>query len=123
MTYVPLGKFDCALHDLLYTLTASFDWAADHEGQTEDFGCYAWVMTLDRESMTDENLADVAREAALVDPDDATLVDAVYGHWIVSTDSQGFVYVTEFPDEEQLDTAWQAFKDSYAQWAEENPND
>lgn len=123
MTYVPLGKFDSALHELLYTLAASWDWVEDHDGNVEGFGAYAWPMTVDRESLSDEQLTELTDEAKKIDPDDTELPNQVFGHWMISTDERGFVYVTKFDEEWQLDTAWEAFKDSYSRWAEENEDD
>lgn len=123
MTYVPLGKFSSALDEMLYTLAASWDWVEDHDGDTEGFGAYAWPMSLDRESLTDEQLAEVAELATQIDPDDAELPNQIYGHWMISTNSQGFVYVEKMRDEDELDALWTAFKDSFDRWSEENPED
>lgn len=120
MAYVPLGKFDSALHELLYTLACHWDWADDHDGNVDGFGAYAWAMTVEREELHGQQIAEVAEEAARIDPDDATLADSIYGHWVVSTDSQGFVRVESMPDQEQLDALWQAFTDSYSRWADAN---
>ena len=123
MTYVSLGKFDNALHELLYTLTCSWDWGHDHDGNVDGFGAYAWPLKLEREDLHEGQLAELADEAKRIDPDDTELPNQVFGYWLVSTDERGFVYVTKFDEEWQLDTAWEAFKDSYSQWAEENEDD
>lgn len=120
MAYIALGKFSSARDELLYILACDWDWAQDHDGDTEGFGAYAWRMTLDREidALSDWNLAMIAEECERLDSEDATLADSIYGHWVISTDSQGFVRVEQMPDEEQLEALWTAFKDSYERWAE-----
>lgn len=123
MTYTPLGKFDSALHELLYTLTASWDWAQDHDGDTEGYGVYQWRMSLEREDLHDGQLAELAEEAGGIDPDDTDLPNQVFGNWIVSTTSQGFVYVSKFESEELLEHAWELFQHAYGEWAEANPDD
>jgi hypothetical protein len=122
MAYSRLGRFDSALDEVLYYLASSEDWAADHEGHQEDFGAYAWVMTIE-EPLEGEELETVKRLASEADPDDATIVDEVIGYWVVSLNSQGFVHVEKMPDEEQLDNLWTAYKESYERWAEANPQD
>lgn len=119
MTYQRLGRFDSALDEVLYYLASSEDWAADHEGHQEDFGAYAWVMTIDPAyPLEGEELATVQRLAAEADPDDATVPGAVYGYWVVSVNSLGFVHVEKLQDEDALDALWTAYKDSYERWAE-----
>lgn len=118
MTYQRLGRFDSALDEVLYYLASSEDWAADHEGHQEDFGAYAWVMTIEP-PLEGEELATVQRLADEADPDDPTTVDEVVGYWVVSVNSQGFVHTEKMPDEEQLDNLWTAYKESYERWAEQ----
>lgn len=121
MAYQPLGKFGSALDELLYTLACHWDWAQDHDGNTQDFGCYAWKMGLERgEELSDWNLAMLTQEAERIDAEDTTLPDSIYGYWIVSEDGQGFVSVSQFETDQELEDAWEAYQDSYNQWAEES---
>lgn len=119
MTYSRLGRFDSALDEVLYYLASSEDWAGDHDGDQENFGAYAWVMTIDPPLEGDE-LETVKRLAAEADPDDSTTVDAVIGHWVISVNSQGFVHAEKLQDEDALDALWTAYKDSFERWSTAN---
>jgi len=120
--YRRLGRFDSALDEVLYYLASSEDWAADHDGDQSDFGAYAWCMTIE-EPLEGEELATVQRLAEEANPGHPIAPELVYGHWVVSVGSLGFVHVEKLPDEEQLDNLWTAFKESYERWAEENPDE
>lgn len=119
MTYVPLGKFDSALHELLYSLACHMDWAQDHDGTVDGFGFYQWRMTIEGE-LSPQELEDVKRECERIDADDTELPTQIFGNWIVTTDERGFVYCTAFETEEELDAAWQRFETAYAEWCEED---
>lgn len=118
MTYQRLGRFDSARDEVLYYLASSEDWAADHEGNQTEFGAYAWVMTIEEWDMSEENLQTIARLALEADADDPLVPMEVYGYWVVSVNSQGFVHAEKLQDEDALDALWTAYKDSYERWAE-----
>ena len=121
MAYVALGKFSTAREDLLYTLACHWDWAQDHDGDTEGYGAYAWKMSIERsDPLSDWNMAMLTQECERIDAEDATLLDSIYGYWVVSLDSRGFVRVEELPDEDQLENLWTAFKEDYERWVEAN---
>jgi len=117
MTYHRLGKFDSARDELLYDLLVSNDWADVHEGHTEDFGAYAWACTIEA-PLTQDELVLVAGLAAQIDPDDTELPNSIFGHWVVSTGSQGFVHVEKMNSKDDLDALWTAYIASYERWAE-----
>lgn len=121
MTYSSIGKFSSALDEVLYYLASSEDWAQDHDGNQEDFGAYAWTMTIDP-PLEGEDLATVQRLAAEAEPDNPLDPATVCGYWLVSVGSQGFVSVEKLPDEDQLHNLWTAFQESYERWAEVNPD-
>lgn len=120
--YKRLGRFDSALDEVLYYLASSEDWAADHDGNQEDFGAYAWCMTIDG-PLEGEELETVKRLAEEANPGHPISPELVHGHWVVSMGSQGFVSVEKLPDEEELEHAWSAFKGQYERWAEANPDE
>jgi hypothetical protein len=121
-TYQRLGRFDSALDEVLYYLASSEDWAADHDGNQTEWGAYAWCMTIEG-PLEGEELETVKRLAEEANPGHPIHPELVYGHWVVSVGSLGFVSVEKLPNEEELDNLWTAFKESYERWATENPEE
>lgn len=118
MAYQRLGKFDSARDELLYDLLATNEWADEHEGHQEDFGAYAWACTI-LKPISPQDEALIHHLAKQIDADDAELPNQVYGHWVVSVNSQGFVHVEKMNSKDDLDALWTAYMASFERWSEQ----
>lgn len=100
-----LGKFDSCLAEALYDMSNDGMWG-DGTGDTDLFGQYATIIILAEPVQRD--ISDAA--------DGTDMIDVPAGNYIVSTNSQGFVYLAEYDTEaearkvfSEIDTAYSAF--------------
>jgi hypothetical protein len=111
--YVRLGKFDNARDEFLYDMTLN-GWANESSGDSESPTRWFALVIIER--------AELAEVWAALDDSRRAMVSAresagdLVGSFIVSTDSQGFVYVESF-DTADLARAEYAARDAeYGEW-------
>ena len=116
MTYTPLGKFSTAAEELIFTLAFCDQWADEEGGNSGDYGLYFMAMSIEPGSLSDEALQTVDRLAMKIDADDSNLPGSVYGHWLVTEDSQGFARVVAMESAQALTAAFTELQDEFYAW-------
>lgn len=119
-TFRRLGKFDSARDSALYD--ASLDMSSDGSGDAEAPTGWFTPVSVDVDVLRDWVTSSYAWETPgfhdMVEARET--FDTLIGHFIVSGDDRGFVYVETFESADALATEFDARNDAYSAWAEEN---
>lgn len=110
-------KFDSARDEWLYSMSDNM-WANESSGDSESpAGWFA------RNSISPDELPEIVQAF----PDELnTMIHArecvsdLVGHWLISGDSVGFVYVQGFESESELIEAYNALDRAYDEWSEQD---
>lgn len=115
MTYIPLGKFDSARDETLFYL--AMDWMEDSFGDM-DYGLWVTAISVSADDLDNEQLIFQAKSTDL----DMPLTELV-GHFIITENSQGFVYATKYEDEESRNAEVDKLREAWEAWASQDEDD
>lgn len=122
-----LGKFssdrDSALHYL-----CTVDWSNDSFGDVEAPTGYVWRISNDPADVHIPNteFTSVLEEWLEANPevqDSAEFRASLIGHFLITEDSNGLVYVTESPTEASVKRAFESLRRLYDAWDDETEQD
>lgn len=122
--FIPLGKYSSARDSILHFLCMS-EWANDSNGNSEAPTGYYWRISNTPEDVSINNgeFNSVIEDWFTDNPevtDSGFLRAELVGHFIVSTNDQGFVMVASgYESEERLIQAYITLEDEFAAWDEQ----
>lgn len=122
--YIPLGKYSNARDDILHYLCTS-EWSNDSFGNVDEYGAYVWKISNDPADVAQDNtefsslLAEWLENCPEV-TDSPELRAELAGHFIVTTVSSGFVYVTAFDTEAARDAVYSEAETAWAEWNDDD---
>lgn len=113
-----MSKFDSPRDEVLFTIGFDSMWNDDHMGNTDSPTGYFAKLDLNR----DDALAILA-DSQIKDLEVLPTVDELIGQFLITEDSSGFVYVTEYEDIPALRDAYDELEADYNEWDSEDEDD
>lgn len=110
MPYLPLGKFSSGRDDVLYSMCMQ-EWANQSDGDSESPTGYFWLICNSNDELLEiaDAFGDEIQECEVKFAE-------IRGNFIVSTGSQGFVYVESFDTPELALAKFEALSTEYWEW-------
>jgi hypothetical protein len=118
------GKYDSFRDSALHFLCQS-DWADESFGDVNDYGVYIWRIgnTPENVQLSNTETTSLLEQWPYYEEANGAsqeFRDSLVGEFIVSENEQGFVHVRKFETEELTLARFEAFRDHYTQWENEN---
>jgi hypothetical protein len=122
--YTPLGKYDSARDDLLHWL-CTFDWAEESFGNVDEYGAYVWKISNEAVDVFQNNgefnsVFEQWHEQCPEVIDSADFRTELVGHFIVTTNSSGFVYVERFESQLARDVEFTIREQAWIDWDDQD---
>jgi hypothetical protein len=125
--FISLGKFSSARDSILEYLCNN-GWANDSFGDVEASTGYVYRISNTTSEVNKQNgeFNSVMGDWFEANPevrDSVALRQELVGHFLVTEDSQGFVRVTQFDTEQELERVYRVEEDAFSKWNEDEDED
>lgn len=125
--FIPLGKYSSARDSILHYLCTS-EWANESFGDVESPTGYVWRISNTLDDVLGNTEIDSILEPWFEENNEVTdsrsLRRELVGHYLVSEDSNGLVFITEYPSQYLLIQAFNSIREVFDAWdAQDDENE